>query len=75
MYVILSVCLLGLRKYWRGKRGIGNTDESDDELPNVWTLPQHHAEEVQLRQVHLLVFLLSPKTSHDSYIRLVITLT
>ncbi|XP_067942879.1 uncharacterized protein [Watersipora subatra] len=40
----------GLRKYWRRKREIENGEDSEEELPSVWTLPQHHAEEVSLRQ-------------------------
>lgn len=55
------VTLQGLRKYWRVKRQIENGEGADDDdesseedLPSVWSLPQHHADEVQLRQVNVI---------------------
>ena len=29
----------------------GQSSDDEDDLPNVWCLPQHHADEVELRQV------------------------
>lgn len=29
----------------------GQSSDDEDDLPSVWCLPQHHADEVELRQV------------------------
>ena len=38
----------------------GQSSDDEDDLPNVWCLPQHHADEVELRQVSTGQFIKIP---------------
>ena len=43
----------GLKRYWRRKREENGEQEpdADFDLPTMWSLPQHHPDEVVLHQV------------------------